>query len=197
MSLRAEAISFGYGREPRVLDNVSLDVRPGEIVALQGRSGRGKSTLGRLLAGYLSPQSGSVRVDGAMVSSRGFHPVQLIHQSAELAVNPRWSVERILCEAHAPDDVTCAAFGVAPEWRRRMPHELSAGQLQRISIVRTLSPQLRYLVADEITSMLDPISQAEIWRGLTWLAEGRRIGILAITHDASLAAAIAGRVISL
>lgn len=197
MSLCAQSIGFRYGRAAPVLDDVSIALEPGEIVALQGRSGRGKSTLGRILAGYLAPQSGRVLIDGVVAPACGFHPVQMIQQSAELAVNPRWSVARILGEAHAPDSEACAAFGIKTDWLRRMPHELSAGQLQRIAIVRTLAPGLRYLVADEITSMLDPISQADIWRALAWAATQRRIGILAITHDAALAQVIARRVVTL
>lgn len=197
MSLRATSLSFGYDAAHPVLSGISLDLAPGEIVALQAPSGAGKSTLGRILAGHLQPQAGHVSLDDKPLPHSGFHPVQLIQQTSDFALDPRWRLGRSLTEAYSPDDALCRTFGISPNWLRRFPHEVSGGQLQRIAIVRALAPGLRYLVADEITGMLDPISQAEIWRALIAIAQARSIGILAITHDAALARAIASRIVTL
>ena len=191
--LEARDIIFGHGpRCPIVLDGLSLTIRPGEIVGLSGPSGCGKTTLGRILAGHLRPRSGNVRVDGAQLTATGFRPVQLLPQTPILAMNPRWRIGRILTEAWVPDKIDREAFGIRPDWLDRYPHELSGGQLQRVSILRSLGPGTRYLVADEITGALDAIGQAEIWGRLPAFAKARSIGILAISHNEALLGRIAG-----
>ena len=88
------------------------------------------------------------------------------------------------------------SLGVETHWYDRYPHEISGGELQRVALLRAMAPELRYLVADEITAMLDPISQVEIWQCL--LAQAKHgIGILAISHDTSLLARVATRVVTL
>lgn len=196
MSLVADAIVFGFGARP-VLDGISVAIHPGEIVALQAPSGRGKTTLGRILAGYLRPHGGRVTLDGAPPPERRLHPVQMIHQTPHAAVNPRWRMAQVLRETGALDAAPWRAFGVEPAWLDRFPNELSGGQLQRVVIARALAPGVRYLVADEITSQLDTISQAEIWRCVAAAARERGVGVLAITHDADLAGAVASRFIHL
>ncbi len=83
-------------------------------------------------------------------------------------MNPRWRVEAVLREAGAPDPALAERLGLDPAWGRRYPHELSGGQLQRVSILRAFSPQTRFLVADEISAPLDAIAQerfgAWCWR---------------------------------
>lgn len=176
-----------------ILRNVSLAIRPGEVVGLDGPSGAGKSTLGRLFAGLHEPEAGAVRLDRKPLPRAGFCPVQMLFQTPELAVNPRWTAGRILGEAFAPDPRLLDAFDIRPAWLQRFPHELSGGELQRIAIVRALAPTLRFLVADEITASLDPLAQAEIWRALLFWAAERRVGLLVISHDASLLARVATR----
>ena len=193
MTLTARMISFSFDRQAPVIVNASLEIAPGEIVALAGPSGCGKSTLGRLLAGYLRPRSGTVLLDGELIQEKGFYPVQLVQQTPELAVDPRWSVHKTMNEAYEPSEDQCRRFGIRDEWLRRYPNELSLGELQRVAIVRALAPGLRYLIADEITTMLDAVSQAEIWAALTEIATERRIGILAVTHSLSLADRLARR----
>ncbi|ODT14076.1 MAG: hypothetical protein ABS35_35945 [Kaistia sp. SCN 65-12] len=192
--LEARAISFRFGASGRaVLDGASIAIAPGEIVGLSGPSGIGKSTLGRILAQHVRPDSGRVLLDGKPVGGGGFHPVQFLAQSPILAVNPRWRIGRILAEASPPDDETRAALGIRPDWDRRYPHELSGGELQRVAIARALAPGLRYLVADEISAMLDAVTQVRIWSFLRRLATERNIGILAISHDAALLTRICDR----
>jgi peptide/nickel transport system ATP-binding protein len=191
--LEARNVSFGHPGADPILRNVSLAIEPGEVLGLDGPSGVGKSTLGRLLAGLLEPEAGAVRLDGKALPRAGFCPVQMLFQSPELAVNSRWTAGRILREAFEPDPSLLDAFGIRPAWLERFPHELSGGELQRIATVRALAPPLRFLVADEITASLDPLTQAEIWRALLALAAERRLGLLVIGHDAPLLARVATR----
>ena len=194
--LTAHRVSFRHGpRAPYILREFDLSIRPGEIVGLSGPSGRGKSTLGRLLAGHLGPTSGSVTVDERANQYR-FNPVQYLHQSPIFATDPRWRISRIVAEGWTPDDVTRNELGVKESWYDRYPHEISGGELQRVALLRTLAPGLRYLIADEITSMLDPVAQVEIWQVLLKRAR-QGLGILAISHDRALLERIATRVVTI
>lgn len=184
--LDASGLRYGFARQPAVLDDVSLTLEAGEWLGLDGVSGAGKSTLGQLLAGYLTPQAGTVTVDGAPLPRRGLRPVQWLPQSPELAVNPRWRVKRILEEAWTPPDALRDAFGIEPAWMNRFPQALSGGELQRVCVLRALVPGVRYLVADEISSMLDPLTQLDLWQGLRQVADERQLGVLVISHDAAL-----------
>ena len=182
-------------RSPWLLDGVHLRVSPGETVGIMGHSGCGKSTLARLISGHMPIRSGEVLLDGQAIPAGGAHLVQLVLQHAELALNPRWYVGQSLCEGWQPDAATLESFGICPQWLQRYPHELSGGELQRISIVRALIPQLRVLVADELTTMHDPITQVQIWRALQAQARARNVGLLAISHDAALLRALDARVL--
>ena len=189
--LEARDIEFAYHPDVPVLAGVSISVAPGEIVGLWGRSGDGKSTLGRILAGYLTPNAGSVVIEGAPIAS-AWSPVQYVHQSSIFAVDPRWRIGRIVEEGWEPDEATREALGVSRSWYDRFPHEISGGELQRIALLRALSPQTRYLIADELTAMLDPITQSNIWHFLIDRCR-TNLGILAISHDAPLLKRIASR----
>ncbi len=194
--LEAVDVRFSYGARAAILDGVSLTVSPGEVVGLTGPSGAGKSTLGRLLAGYHAPVSGRVTVDGG-AHGRGYNPVQYLHQSPVFAVDPRWSVRRIITEAGVPDEEMRAALGVSTDWYDRYPHEISGGELQRIAVLRAMGPQTRYLVADEISAPLDPLTQAQLWSALLPQTKRRNLGILVISHDQALLGRIAERVVTL
>lgn len=197
MKLEASSIGFRFGEQPPILKGVDLAIESGEIVGLTGKSGRGKSTLGRILARHLMPSEGKVLVDGAPLAASGFNPVQFVHQTAIFALNPRWKIARIVSEACAPDEALQRMLGVRRDWLARYPHELSGGELQRVALLRSLTSMTRFLVADEITSMLDPIAQSEIWHTLTNIAKTRKIGILAISHDRALLEKIAMRTVTL
>lgn len=180
---------------PWMLNGIHLHVAPGETVGIMGRSGCGKSTLARLLSGHMPLQSGEVLLDGKPLPTTGAQPVQLVMQHAELALNPRWRIGESLREGWQPDAQTLHSFGIREAWLKRFPHELSGGEMQRISIVRALIPQLRVLVADELTTMHDPITQVQIWRALQAQARQRGVGLLAISHDAALLQALNARVL--
>lgn len=189
--LEARNISFSYRPGFPLLDAVTLTVAPGEVIGLRGRSGSGKSTLGRLMAGYLAPDAGSVLVDTRPLQA-GWCPVQYVHQSSIFAVDSRWRIGRIVEEGWEPDAETRTALGVSKSWYDRFPHEISGGELQRVALLRVLAPATRYLVADELTAMLDPVAQAEIWSALAARAR-QGLGIVAISHSTALLARISSR----
>lgn len=184
--LKAHQLSFHYSSSAPLLAAVSLTLEGGQWVGLSGDSGAGKSTLGKLLAGYLTPQAGNITLDGEALPTRGVQPVQWLPQSPELAVNPRWRVGKILCEAWQPSEAQCQAFGVHQKWLSRYPQALSGGELQRVCVLRALAPEVRFLIADEISTMLDPITQLELWQALTQEAQQRQLGVLVISHDSAL-----------
>lgn len=198
MQLRAENISFRYNnKSPWILKNVDLTIKTGERVALTGPSGYGKSTLSKILAGYLEPTEGQVLLDGKPLPTRGYSPVQLIYQHPEQAVNPRWKMERTLKECWEPDEQLLRAMGIESEWLKRWSSELSGGELQRFCIARVLDPQTRFLVCDEITTMLDVITQAQIWELLLERASERDLGMAVVTHNMALAEKVCSRIVSL
>ncbi|MDR0818206.1 MAG: ATP-binding cassette domain-containing protein [Oscillospiraceae bacterium] len=194
MLLEAKNIRFGYNKSKLVLDGVSLSVDAGERVALVGPSGCGKSTLSQILAGYMKPDSGAVLFDGKPLPKRGYCPVQLIYQHPEKAINPRWKLRDTLTEAWNPNAEFLDEMGIAPEWLDRYPTELSGGELQRFCVARALGPQTRFVIADEMSTMLDVITQAQIWELTLKTAERRNLGILAVTHSLELAERICNRV---
>lgn len=193
--LEAKALSYRYGEGSSVLRNVSLRAADGERLALLGPSGRGKSTLALLLAGYLPLQKGVITLDGAPLPKDCYNPVQLIYQHPEKAMDPRWKVGDTLREAWDVPEELLAAIGAEPGWLTRWPHELSGGQLQRLSILRALSPKTRVLIADEITASLDPITQAQIWSVILQEVEKHNMILIAITHNEALAQRIYTRMI--
>ncbi|MGQ9705005.1 MAG: ABC transporter ATP-binding protein [Actinomycetota bacterium] len=194
MPLEAREVSFRYGRRDWVLYRASLTLSPGETVGLRGDSGSGKTTFARVIAGYLHPQEGEVLLDGAPLPRGCYNPVQLMHQHPEKAVNPRWRMRDTLNEAWEVDAATLEELGVEPSWLNRWPNELSSGELQRICLARALSPETRFLIADEITTMLDAVTQAQIWRAIRARVE-KGLGVLAVSHDASLLERVADRVL--
>lgn len=198
MQLKAENISFRYtDNSPWILKNVNLEVKTGERVGIVGPSGCGKSTLAKILAGYNCATSGKILLDGKSLQTKGISPVQMIYQHPELAVNPRWKMKKTLNECWNPDEKMLERFGIEKEWLTRWPRELSGGELQRFCIVRLLSPESKFLICDEITTMLDVISQAQIWNALLEISKQRNYGMIIITHNMELAKRICTRIVDL
>lgn len=197
MLLEGENIGFRYERNSWLFQNLNISIESGEVVGLMGPSGYGKTTLGQILAGHQMQQEGQVTIDGQALPLKGYHPVQLVFQHPERAVNPRWRIQRVLEEGGKPDSDLLSALGIQKEWLKRSPHELSGGELQRICIARALGNQTRFLIADEMTTMLDAITQAQIWQAVIEIARARKLGLLVISHDQHFIKRICGRWISL
>lgn len=198
MQLEARNISFRYNKDgPWILKNVSLTVKAGERVALVGPSGYGKSTLAKILSGYERPVSGEVLWDNKPLPEQGYCPVQMVYQHPEKAVNPRWKMERILKEGWNPDELTLKELGIEKAWLKRWPSELSGGELQRFCIARVLGPDTKFLICDEISTMLDVITQAQIWQKVLAVAEKNHLGMLVVTHNMALAKKVCNRIVEL
>ena len=198
MGLEAKNISFRYNRNgPLVLENVSLSVERGERVALFAPSGYGKTTLVKLMSGYLEPSEGEILLDGKPLPKNGVCPVQLIYQHPEKAINPRWRLKRVLEESGEMREDVLEAFGIEKAWLDRFPRELSGGELQRFCVARALMSGAEFLICDEISTMLDVITQAQIWNVVLEEAKKRNMGIIAVTHNRHLAERISDRIYDL
>lgn len=198
MALEANNVWFRYDRnQPWILQDCSLQFEKGERVAIFAPSGYGKTTLVKLLAGYAQPTRGEVLLDGKPLPRKGICPVQMICQHPEKAINPRWRLRKVLEESGKLDAEILHAFGIEDAWLDRFPRELSGGELQRFCVARALMSGAEYLICDEISTMLDVITQAQIWNVVLEEAQKRNMGILAVTHNAHLAKRISDRVIDL
>lgn len=198
MRLEAKSLGFRYGRSsPWILRDFDFSVETGERVGLVAPSGFGKSTLALLLAGYLQASEGKILLDGAGLPRRGVCPVQLVYQHPEKAINPRWRLRRVLEESGRLNEAALNAFGIEPAWLERFPRELSGGELQRFCVARALMSGADFLICDEISTMLDVITQAQIWQTVLAEAERRRMGLIVITHNRALAARVCTRICDL
>ena len=110
-------------------------------------------------------------------------------------LNPRWKMYRTLNEAWQPDDEFLHELGIEKAWLTRYPAELSGGEMQRFCIARALAPETQFIIADEISTMLDVITQAQVWNLLLKVLNERKIGLIAITHSPELAERVCDRVI--
>jgi peptide/nickel transport system ATP-binding protein len=197
--LHADGITVAYDRRP-VLDDAAIAVRPGIVTGLAGPSGCGKSTLARVLALLLKPSSGHVSVDGRAVQRwrhRAPHDLRtriaLIFQQPRLAVDPRFTLLDIVAEplraARRPierAEQLAEEMGLTPELLTRRPHEVSDGQLQRACVARALALGPRYVICDEMTTMLDASTQAHLVARLEIYRQVAGAGVLAISHDTEL-----------
>lgn len=198
MALEAKNIYFRYDRkQPWIFEDCSLKIDKGERLAVFAPSGYGKTTLAMLLSGYLKPIKGQILIDDKPLPEKGICPVQLICQHPEKAINPRWRLKRVLEECSELRDDMLDAFRIERAWLDRFPRELSGGELQRFCVARALMSGADYLICDEISTMLDVITQAQIWNVVLDEASRRNMGIIAVTHNRHLAQKIATRTIDL
>lgn len=198
MALEAKNLYFRYNKkQPWIFENFSLKVDKGERMAVFAPSGYGKTTLAMLLAGYLKPTKGQILMDDKLLPQKNICPVQLIFQHPEKAVNPRWRMKRVLEESGELREDMLDAFGIERAWLERFPHELSGGELQRFCVARALISGCEYLICDEISTMLDVITQAQIWNVILNETTKRNMGIIAVTHNRHLAQRIATRIVDL
>ena len=198
MALEAKNIYFRYDRKhPWILENRNLKIEKGERLAIFAPSGYGKSTLAKLLAGYLTPNQGEILLDGKPLPEKGVCPVQLIYQHLEKAINPRWRLRRVLEESGELNEKVLDAFGIEPAWLDRYPRELSGGELQRFCVARAVMSGADYLICDEISTMLDVITQAQIWNVILEEVEKQNMGLIVVTHNRHLAEKIATSIVDL
>jgi peptide/nickel transport system ATP-binding protein len=198
----------------RAVDGVSLEIFPGEVVALVGESGCGKSTLGFSLLGLTPTTSGTIELLGHPIDIRNpgaWKPYrrefQVVFQDPYTALNPRLTVFELLTEplrTHGlvpPAGLTDAArallrqVGLPEDSLNRFPHAFSGGQRQRLCIARALGLRPKLLVCDEVVSALDVSVQAQIVNLLLELRRAHGLALLFITHDLSLVRSIADRVL--
>ena len=206
---------FRAGRTMTAVDQVSVAVRPGEVVALVGESGSGKTTLGRMLLGLLDPSQGSVHYRGqdlrqldAAQRRRFRSDVQVVFQDSGASLNPRHSAAASIClpliynrgldsaTAAREADALLDQVGLPPRhFRDRLPHQLSGGQRQRVGIARALASRPALIVADEPVSALDVSVRAQILGLMAELRQQRQLAYLFITHDLGVVRALADRVL--
>ncbi len=210
--LRVERISKTYrigafgGTDLQAVRDVSFDVRPGEVMSLIGESGSGKSTIGRMILRLVSPTTGTISLDGEDIAAlhrrklkEYYRWVQGVFQDPFSSYNPIFKVDRVFSMIRSeffPEldgrgwtaklDASLEAVSLTPDdVLGKYPHQLSGGQLQRLLVARALLLDIRYLVADEIISMLDASTRIDVLNLLADLKQ-RGLGIVFITHDLSL-----------
>jgi peptide/nickel transport system ATP-binding protein len=195
----------GPVRQTVAADDISFDLKRGDILGLVGLSGSGKSTVARILVGLETPDTGSIRLDEreltehddatAALRRRG---IQMVFQNAQLALNPRRTVGSLVTQAHdglagslPPDQRRAKAVsllrmvGLPADFVDRYPGQLSGGQRQRVGIARALCVEPKVIVADEIVSGLDVSVQAQVLNLLRELRDRTGIAVIFISHDLS------------
>ena len=199
MILEARNISFRYGKDTRqILNDFSLSVENHERVGIIAPSGFGKTTFCKILAGYETPDAGEILLDGKPLSSyKGYCPVQMIWQHPEQVVNPRLHMRAVLEEGDQVEERIVRELGIEEDWMNRFPAELSGGELQRFCIARALGKGTKFLLADEITTMLDLITQSQLWSFLIREVQEREIGLLAVSHSMPLLKSVCTRLVEL
>lgn len=209
--LRVQNITARYrGTSFDVLHDVSVDVHPGQTLAIVGESGSGKSTLARVITGLLPPSDGQVEFADRILSPalegrtrEDLRELQMIYQMADVAMNPRHTVATIIGR---PLDFYFGLKGAEKEKRikellddiemgegflDRYPAELSGGQKQRVCIARALAAKPKLIICDEVTSALDPLVADGILKLLLNLQKREQVAYLFITHDIATVRAIA------
>ena len=197
MILEVRNLCFRYENKGRqILEQFSLQADSNERVGIAAPSGFGKTTLCKLLAGYEQPESGEILLDGELLQSyKGYCPVQMIWQHPEQAVNPRLRMRSVFEEGDQVDPKLIEKLGIESDWLNRFPTELSGGELQRFCIARALGKRTRFLLADEISTMLDLITQSQIWHFLIEETQRRGIGMIVVSHDSELVEKVCTRVV--
>jgi len=212
LSVEDLVVEYHGTKVVRAVDGVSLDIAAGEVVALVGESGCGKSSLARAVVGMETPREGTVRYRGRTVPALGvrrrsddFTSIQMVFQDPNSSLNPRIRVGAQINEGIAAARRRGAAASKPEEWLERVglsaamagryPNSFSGGQRQRIAIARALAARPDLLVADEPISALDASSQAAVAEMMRVLAIDSGAGLLFISHDLAVVRLIADRTV--
>ena len=208
-------ITAGYGKQQEMIavENVNLSIEPGETVGIIGESGSGKTTLGRVISGLMAPKTGCVTLNGkplqgdlAQRSRDELRDIQFAFQMADVALNPRQKIEKILGrpmqfyknlskkEMQYEVEKLLSRVELPAEFSNRYPTELSGGQRQRINLARALAAEPKLIICDEITSALDTIVAQQILDLLGSLQEELGLSYLFITHNIATVAQISKRI---
>jgi ABC-type nitrate/sulfonate/bicarbonate transport system ATPase subunit len=202
VEIRGLGVDFARaGSSPlQVLDGVDLDVAPGEFVCLLGPSGCGKSTLLNVVAGFLAPSRGTVRIDGVEVDGpsarrifvfqeRGVFPWLTVEENIAFGLQALAPAERRARVAHWIARVGLAGF------ERAYPHEISGGMKQRVEVARALAVDPDVLFLDEPFGALDSITRLQLRQELLRLWEAEKKTVLFVTHDIEESVQLADRVV--
>ncbi len=201
--LRCEGVSVRFGQTDAVRE-ASIALEAGEILALLGPSGCGKTTLLRSIAGFQRVAAGEITVAGALVESRSHsvpahrRPVGMVFQDfalfphLDVAANVGYGLSRGAGRARRVEELLAIA-GIG-EFAQRHPHQLSAGQQQRVAIMRSLAPEPAVLLLDEPFSNLDPETRAALRIQVGRLLRSQRVSAILVTHDRADAFALADRI---
>ncbi|MGD0563029.1 MAG: ABC transporter ATP-binding protein [Roseiarcus sp.] len=211
--LAIDHVSADYPGKPRVIDDVSLEVRRGDTLAVVGESGSGKSTLARVVMGLLPRSAGDVRFSGTRLPPRlkdrtkdQLRRVQMIYQMPDVALNPQHTLldvigrpvafyfNRSRAEVRARVVELLRQMDLPESYIARKTSELSGGQKQRVSIARALAAEPDLIICDEVTSALDQLVGEEILRLLKKLQDDLGVAYLFITHDLGTVKRIANKV---
>jgi peptide/nickel transport system ATP-binding protein len=211
--LAIDAVSADYPGKPKVIDDVSLEVRKGDTLAVVGESGSGKSTLARVVTGLLPRVAGDLRFNGTSLSPRlkdrtkdQLRRVQMIYQMPDVALNPQHTLletigrpvafyfNRSRQEVRARVVELLRQMDLPESFITRKTSELSGGQKQRVSIARALAAEPDLIICDEVTSALDQLVGEEILRLLKKLQDDLGVAYLFITHDLGTVKRIANKV---
>lgn len=204
LDIQDAAVEFrSHGGSVRAVDGVSLQVRRGEIVALVGESGCGKTTLAKSVLGLQPLTSGTIRVGDVEVkgTSRALaERVGMVWQDPFASLDPRWKVSRSVQEPlnllHRERDLNelFNEVGLDERFMNRFPHQLSGGQRQRVAIARAIAAKPSLVLCDEPTAALDLSIRAQILNLLKRIQEIEGCSFLYISHDLTTVRFLADRV---
>lgn len=204
--LKVENLSVTYpvhGGEVRALDGVSLSIEKGEIVAVVGESGCGKTTLAKAVLGLQKTSGGTITLMGEAVTGTTRDmgsKVGMVWQDPYASLNPRWTISKSMAEpgalAKRPTNVATLIneVGLDDRFTDRFPHELSGGQRQRVAIGRAISLEPPLIICDEPTSALDLSIRAQILNLLKDIRRDKDCAFLYISHDLTTVRFLADRI---